>query len=1153
MFSVWNLWVVARYEMKTLVRGWFFRIFTGFSLLILLLYNTLTVSDALFGLWIFRAIPSSIPYANIMLLNLIQAIISVFLASDFLKRDKKLDTTEVVYMRSMTNGDYVLGKTIGILVVFMALNLVVFLIASTFNLMLEDTPLALGAYLYYPLLIALPSLLFIFGFSFLLMTLVRNQAVTFILLLGYIAATLFFLFDTWFNVFDYMGIFMPMLYSDFVGFGNPGEILLQRGIYLFLGISFISATIFMLKRLPQSTLMTRISLISSIGFFIGGLLLGGFYYAHKSSGATLRNQMRALNEQNADEPTATITSFEIDVVHAGSEIQNKAQLTLVNRNSEPLNSFIFSLNPGLVVQAAQAGGVNLKHDRDLHLLKVTPENALQPGAQTTIALTFSGRIDEEACYLDIDEETRSTRKRVWLYNLDKRYAFLNDDFVLLTPETMWYPVAGVRFNPKQPEAYPQAFASFSVKVTTKKGLTALSQGESTTDGAGNFTFSPEVPLPHVSLVIGDYEKRALKVDAIEYKVLSLKGHDYFTPHFNLLADTLPSLIRGIKEDFEREKTATYPYSSLALVEVPIQFESYPRLWGSRMETVQPGIVFMPEKGAYLASSDFRAMIRGEEKRNERRNEHLSPAEVQANAFRRFTTSTFMRDRSGNAIRRAIMMGSGGRNNQQGGTAQAPTLAAFLPSILREILPANNHKLGPNYYEFVNHIESKKWPILNAAIAARSVESTENLRAIIFRMATGISDAEKTNAALGKSSFTEILTASRDQKIRNDAFQTKGRYLLSLIESQIGKEEFQSFITKINAHNRFRTIDFETFARELQAEHNFDLTAHIDAALNSTEMPGFELTNMDGYKIVEDNRERFQVLFTLSNLEPAAGLVTVSIHTGGRGRRMRLNLSEPSLEKTFFLAGNEHKDIGFVFDDRPLMMTANTHISKNIPATLRHNFERFQIKKGAKAFSGERSITPPADSAFNGEVIVDNDDSGFHVLNIAQKGFISALMQKEGAEDLAGMYQPMRLFNAPSEWAPTTNADFHGRVIRSAWFARGGKGDKKVEWVTVLPEAGTWEVFSYISKPMNRIMGRRNRNRNRNNNNNRNPLFDKADYQYFIHHDDGTEETVLQLKDVDVGWNSLGSFYFSSDTARVIMSNKSKGRLLVADAVKWVKQ
>ena len=145
MISLHNIFSIAKYERKTLFRSWFFRIFSILSLLVLFGMN--------FGMiiegggeegWAMRSIPSAIPYFNLLILNVAQAVIAVFLASDFLKRDKKLDTTEVIYMRSMTNGEYVIGKTWGNLQVFLVLNIAVVIMALIFNILSEGYYCQLG-------------------------------------------------------------------------------------------------------------------------------------------------------------------------------------------------------------------------------------------------------------------------------------------------------------------------------------------------------------------------------------------------------------------------------------------------------------------------------------------------------------------------------------------------------------------------------------------------------------------------------------------------------------------------------------------------------------------------------------------------------------------------------------------------------------------------------------------------------------------------------------------------------------------------------------------------------------------------------------------------------------------------------------------------
>ena len=144
MTFISNIQSVAKYESKLLIRSWFFRVFTVLAVTIITFFNfQLFVSEDSGGFWIATAIPSNIPYLILLLLNTGQAVIAIFLASDFLKRDKKLDTSEVFYVRPLSNAEYVIGKIWGNLRVFLLLNLIIMAITAAFNLTLGEVDLSL--------------------------------------------------------------------------------------------------------------------------------------------------------------------------------------------------------------------------------------------------------------------------------------------------------------------------------------------------------------------------------------------------------------------------------------------------------------------------------------------------------------------------------------------------------------------------------------------------------------------------------------------------------------------------------------------------------------------------------------------------------------------------------------------------------------------------------------------------------------------------------------------------------------------------------------------------------------------------------------------------------------------------------------------------
>ena len=156
MLFIHNIRSVAKYESKILLRSWFFKVFTVLAIIILTFLNFIfQISENATFTWIVRAVPSNIPYMNLLLLNTGQAVIAIFLSSEFLKRDKKLDTSEVFYVRPLSNAEYVIGKIWGNLKVFLVLNLIIIVITIIVNLMAKNTSVDWMAYIIYFFLISI--------------------------------------------------------------------------------------------------------------------------------------------------------------------------------------------------------------------------------------------------------------------------------------------------------------------------------------------------------------------------------------------------------------------------------------------------------------------------------------------------------------------------------------------------------------------------------------------------------------------------------------------------------------------------------------------------------------------------------------------------------------------------------------------------------------------------------------------------------------------------------------------------------------------------------------------------------------------------------------------------------------------------------------
>lgn len=1116
MQSIHKISTVARYEIKTLLRSWFFRIFAGLAIVILVFMNVPFFALKGNTPWLFRGISASIPYMNILLLNVAQAIIAVFLASDFLKRDKKLDTTEVVYMRSMNNSDYVLGKFSGILLVFLGLNLLVLMIAVIFNVFFSDVAFVVPAYILYPLLISIPTLIFIFGLSFFLMVTIRNQAVTFIVLLGYIAITLFFLSKKLHYLFDYMTFNVPLMYSDFVGFANLSTILIHRGMYLFLGLGFIFATILLIKRLPQSKAMSRVSIILTILFLGTAFILGGIYLNKLAAGKDLRQSMIDLNKKYQSAPKVKPQNWDLKLKHAGEKIEVTANLRFKNSTSESIDKYLFSLNPGLEIKEISSNGTKLDYNREKHIITISPGKSILPQAVDSLTIQYQGNINEQACYVDIDEKDRAEVFRLWIYNVAKRFAFVEPDFVLLTPEVGWYPVAGVPYGAAYPELAVKDFLDFSLTVTTNKKLIAISQGRRTDIQPGEYSFNPEHPMSQLSLVIGNYESRSVQVDSIEYNLIHLKGHDYYSSYFTEIGDTLKAIIRDAKQSFEGKIGLEYPYQRFSLIEVPIQFFSYPRIWTTSQETVQPEIVLLSEQGILIDRADFSRMKRWQDRRRERSNQTLTPQEIESDLF-----SGFVNSFTGSSFGGRMMMGD---------------------LVKRQVY----YSIFPNYYTFSNNFHSERLPVFNFSLESFLSDKAGEGSSSFRRFFIGLTEEEKANLALTKQNLAEILNDPEQKEIVAQVLKMKGSYLFKLIESKIGTDNFQKFLVSLIKNNRFKSAEVRQMIAMLNEQYNFDIEPYFESWYQERQLPGFLISNVEAYKILDKDRTRFQIKFKVSNTEQVDGLLSVTFRTGrGGGMFFGRGPQETPVEKMITVDAGQTKEVGYVLDESPRMISLNTLISMNLPSVIaRDFFDELEMNEKAKPFDGERIIEEPIALSMPNEIIVDNEDPGFELSQKSQQNFLKRLLKiKEDQEKYTGI----NFWHPPSNWRGTTYTDFYGKYIHSAYYIKSGDGNNKVAWKTGLKESGTYDVYYYSSKIRAPWFRRRGEGRD-----SRKDEFVEQ-FHFKIYHDDGADDAVLDVANAEGGWNFLGSYYLSADTAKVELTNLSKGKLVFADAVKWVKR
>jgi ABC-type transport system involved in multi-copper enzyme maturation permease subunit len=602
MINFYFIGRIALNEARLLFRSWGFRIFSSLALIILALVNIAIILRSVSIPYYISSLSGSLPLNNLKLFNIFQGIIVALIATEFFKRDRRHDSIQVVFARSFSNVEYYLGKALGILSVFLLLNLAVLILTFVFHFFFSDTIFALQPYFLYFLLISLPTLIFMIGLSFFLSSLLRSQAVVFLILLAYSFLVLVFLGAPFFGLFDSYAFYLPLMWSDFIGLGNIGSILQIRLAYVFLGLSFFFISPLLFKRLRQSALTITLSGSLSIVCLVLVVILGFSYTNGQLVDRNYRQQLRESSQEFRETLSPSIRSYDIQFEYKGDTISATAQLDMVNESPTALDTILMTLNPGLKVEFVNQSGGPLNFRQDNHLLHITPFEPLQFEDSIVLTISYSGKIDERYCFLDIEKERYESRYRLWIYDVPKHYAFVTSDFVHLTPECGWYPISGLPPGAAFPAMVSPSYSKYTLKVLTPKGLTAISQGEVETLSHANttqYTFKPEVLLPKISLTIGSYQVHEITIDNLTYSIYVRPGHDYFTPLLDHIQENYiltEGLIRPSLDQLEVFLGVYYPYKRLSLVEVPINILSYHRLWTVAHETVQPQLTFCLSPG-----------------------------------------------------------------------------------------------------------------------------------------------------------------------------------------------------------------------------------------------------------------------------------------------------------------------------------------------------------------------------------------------------------------------------------------------------------------------------------------------------------------------------------------------------------------------------
>ncbi|MDR1414273.1 MAG: hypothetical protein LBI96_00545 [Odoribacteraceae bacterium] len=579
--SIRHFATVSVFESRIARRGIAFRVFAVMAMAFVFF---LQVMD-----WQSMALPAFMPFTNAFMFNAVQTIIVVLLVAEVMLKERKVETRGVLRARPVGNVSFNAGKVGGIILAVAQLDVVMIVLTIILHLTLIPGPFDAWLYLFYLLTLTLPTLIFTAGLAALLASITRNRMATLLIALP----VLLFLYITQKgNALDLLAVGLDAIPSPAVGLPAATDYLLQRGAFLLAGMGMILLSAAG-GRLPGFPRERPVILYTGCAFLLCAAAAVFAWEARFAGDIGVRQEFRQAAARHAGKAPVTLAKADIRVEFDKSKPRGVATLTLVNGGKERVDTIVLYLNPAMEVEAVEGGSKPIPHRRDAQVLLLhTPVEA---GDSATITVRYAGGIDERVARLDVDKKRWRAPDNT-RFNLGERLAFLQEEYILLIPDVLWYPAP--------PVANPTVKTRFHLEVKPPRGLVAVSQGERREENNGTVSFTPDRPVSGISLVAGKFARgSATMPEGYTIDVFYLENSYLVRNYLDKVSEE--SVRRTVSSFLLHPFDAVnYPFKHLALVEAPASFAFLPRHDEHRNDYIQPALVFWPEEGVRIISGPF---------------------------------------------------------------------------------------------------------------------------------------------------------------------------------------------------------------------------------------------------------------------------------------------------------------------------------------------------------------------------------------------------------------------------------------------------------------------------------------------------------------------------------------------------------------------
>ena len=443
-------------------------------------------------------------------------------------------------------------------------------------------------------------------------------------------------------------------------------------------------------------------------------------------------------------------------------------------------------------------------------------------------------------------------------------------------------------------------------------------------------------------------------------------------------------------------------------------------------------------------------------------------------------------------------------------------------------------------------------------------ATGNMDSLAEAVLTIASDRPSVwDRALG--SPLAALDPTEDAELTLNVLALKGDAIARSILDGLGREKTAALLAELRARFAGRHFDAADLAR-VASELDADLEPLIGDWLHEATLPGFVTSPVVVERLTDDAQgmPRYQTRVHVRNDESTPGLVRLRYTAGEQTTPMRWDETEPVR-----VAGHETVEFGLVGSTAPRELWLQPYLSLN-RQDLQLSLPR--VDSTARApdvpFLGHRASTwRPAETT---HILVDDLDPGFTVEVDAEQsglrlaGGFSGFFAPPTDMD-HGLPEPGPI-GSPQTWSRQEVASSWGRYRHTIALVGQGAGHRRAIFTATLPQPGLWRLAYHLpslgsgrqeTTPSGGIQVSVGRQETAPSGGVQVRVglssgLDGARGTYDVTLVAGNEARTLELDGAaaEAGWNTLGEFDLPQGEAKVVVSDLSSGRLVVADAIRW---